>query len=131
MRNPVTRRAHRVQFFWQILFPLLAGIVLMGAGLLWLLNSNAGSVERTAQVATIIFALPLLLLGIIFFAITALLTFGVGRVIKWLPPQTYRVQRGAQGVSARIVGAVDAMLTPLLAIESWLGAANALFRRRR
>lgn len=131
MHNPQTRRAHRVQFFWQILFPLVAGILLIGAGFIFLLTSNAGSIERTAQVATVVFAIPLMIIGILFFAVTTLLAFGLGRVIKWLPPQTYRVQRGAQGVSARIVRAINAMIRPVLVIESWLGAANAVFKRNR
>lgn len=129
--NLKARRAHRVQFFWQILFPLIAGALVLGGGLFWLLSSQTASVERTAQIATILFAVPMLFVGILLVVAIVLLAFGVGQVMKWLPPRTYRVQRGVHAISSRIVSAVDALITPVIVVESWVGAINSKLRRYR
>jgi hypothetical protein len=130
-RNAHTRHAHRAEYFWQILLPLLGGGLLMGATLVWLISSQTASISQTAQIVTIAFVMPLLVIGLILLFLVVLLTFGVRRLIQWLPPRSYRLQRGVHAVSARVVNAVDAMITPVIVVESWWAALGKMFTRYR
>ena len=129
--NPRTRRAHRLQVVGQIFLPLLAGILLGGAGLFLLLNANVGNVERAAQFSTVLLAIPFVVIGLILFFLLVFLIFALGRLMHWIPPQTYRVQRLAHGVSSRAVRGANLLTEPVLFIESWAGALGDLVSRRR
>ncbi len=100
-------------------------------GLIALMGAQAGNVTRMSQIATVVMLAPVLLIGIILLAITIALIYLLGRLMNWIPPQTYRVQRGVQAVSSRVVSTVDAMLKPIIGVQSWLSAANTVIKRRR
>ncbi|MGH2582153.1 MAG: hypothetical protein ACRDFQ_04575 [Anaerolineales bacterium] len=127
-RNPRARRRHRIEVFVQIILPLLLGITLIGWLMFWLFTSNANDVASAAQLATVLLAMPLLALGILFTLFAIIMIFLIGKVIAWIPPRTYRVQRIAGEASARIVRLANLAITPLIVIESWVGAANRLLR---
>jgi hypothetical protein len=128
-RNPKTKRSHQIQFAWQILLPLFLGTGLGVFGLFALLSASSGNVERSAQLATIVLALPVLIIGIVLFLFIVVLIYMLGRLIGWIPPQAYRVQRGARGVSHGIVRLADMAAKPLILFDSWSHAANKIFKR--
>ena len=127
-RNARAQRRHRIEVFVQIILPLLLGIGLIGWLLFWLITSGTNDVASAAQLATVLLAVPLLAFGIIFLLFAILMIILIGRVMAWIPPQTYRVQRIAGEASARIVQVANLAITPLIVIESWVGAANRLLR---
>jgi hypothetical protein len=130
-RNLKSQRAHRWQTFWQIIFPLIAGVALAAWGLTALMGAQAGNVTRMSQIATIVMLVPLVLVGLMLLVVTIALIYLLGRLMNWIPPQTYRVQRGVQAVSSRVVSTTDALLKPFIGVQSWLSAANTVIKRRR
>lgn len=130
-RNLNSQLAHRWQTFWQIFFPLVAGVGLAAWGLTALMGAQAGNVIRMSQIATVVMLVPVLVIGIVLLAITIALIYLLGRLMNWIPPQTYRVQRGVQAVSSRVVSTTDALLKPFIGLQSWLHAANTVIKRRR
>lgn len=129
--NPRTRRAHRRETWWQIVLPLLLGLVLAGLAVAALLKGNFGGVQNASQIATVILTLPLLVLGVLFFILTIFLIYALGRALHWIPTQTIRAQRLAERVSQETVRGANLLATPLLFFESWSRALGELFRRRR
>lgn len=99
-------------------------------GLTALMGAQAGNITRMSQIATIVMMVPLILVGLVLLALTIVLIYLLGRLMNWLPPQTFRVQRGVQAVSSRVVSTTDTLIAPIIAIQSWLGAANDIIRRR-
>jgi hypothetical protein len=130
-RNLKSQHAHRWQTFWQIIFPLVAGVGLAAWGLTALMGAQAGNVTRMSQIATVVMLVPVLVIGIILLVITIVLIYVLGRLMNWIPPQTYRLQLGVHAVSSRVVSTTDAILKPVIGVQSWLSAANTVFKRRR
>lgn len=130
-RNLNSQRAHRWQTFWQIILPLIAGVSLAGWGLTALMGGQASNVTRMSQIATIVMLVPLVLIGIVMLVLTITLIYLLGRLMNWIPPQTFRVQRSVQAVSSRVVSTTDALLKPIIGVKSWLSAANTVIKRRR
>jgi hypothetical protein len=130
-RSLKSQSAHRWQTFWQIIFPLVAGVGLAAWGLTALMGAQAGNVTRMSQIATVVMLVPVLLIGVVLLVITIALIYLLGRVMNWIPPQTYRLQRGVQAVSSRVISTTDALMRPVIGLQSWLHAANTLIKRRR
>jgi ABC-type molybdate transport system permease subunit len=128
--NSKTQRAHKWQVFWQISVPLAAGILLAIFLLALSLRSGEGSIERSAQLATIALSLPIMVIGLVLLIAMIFLGFVVGRFMKWLPPHTNRAQKFAQKVSTGISHATDLSRQPFLALESWAEAFDRVIHRR-
>ncbi|MCW5876953.1 MAG: hypothetical protein KIS85_08745 [Anaerolineales bacterium] len=128
-RNPHTLRAHRRESFWQIILPLLLVVGLVAWLMVQLLQAGPASSEQAAQVAVILLAIPLLLLGIALFLALVVLSLGVARLGRWLPPQALRLQDVARSFNSQTQRAAGLAIRPLLAIESWAMALNRLLKR--
>ena len=129
--NPRTRRAHRGEVFWQIWLPLFAGVLVSALLFYLLLTGGAGSIQRGAQVAIILLALPTLLLGAAMLALLLVLNHGIGRVMNWLPPQAARVQQAAEAVNAGTQKSASAITRALMKVDAWGTAARKVFNRNR
>lgn len=127
--NPLTRRSHRREMFWQILLPLAA--VSLGAAFLFyfLLAGGIGNIERGAQIAVILLALPTLVLGVVLLGLLLVLNIGIGKLIGWLPEKAAAAQRVAEAMNAgtqRSAGAVTGIVKKL---DSLIDRVGSLFRR--
>lgn len=123
---------HRQQAFWQIWAPLLlAVLVIIGLAVLaasaTLGNAQMGT--HWAGVSLIFMILPLMLIGLITFAILGLLIFAIFKGSQALPIYTLQIQLFLQRVSAAARRWADKSVEPLLAIQSWQAGAKALRRR--
>lgn len=128
--NEKTQRSHRREMFWQVWLPLLAGVALCGVLLYLLLAAGSASVERGAQAAVILLAVPVIFMGIGLLVALLLLNSSIDRLAKWLPQQTYRAQRAAQTVSSGAQRTANALAAPFVMLEAWGDAWRRLWRRR-
>ncbi len=128
--NEETRRAYRRQAFWQIFFPLLIGILIAIILFALMMRSGTGTIERSAQAATILLAIPLLVGGFALMFLLIVLTSGINRFMKWLPPKSYRAQRLAQQLSSGTTQISNVARQPFVLIESWGNALNRALRRK-
>lgn len=127
--NLKSQRRQRREFWWQILFPLLASVALIFVGVDWLLNQGGGSTESLSQIATMLLILPLLLMGLILLIALWAVIYGLARLMKWLPPNAFWLQGQIQRVSQRVVQAADLIAEPVLRLDSWSSALKRVFRR--
>lgn len=128
--NEKTQRAHRREMFWQVWLPLLAGVAVCGVLLYLLLAAGSASVERGAQTAVILLAVPVIFLGIGLLVALLVLNSSIGKLARWLPMQTYRVQRAAESVNSGAQQTANALAAPFVALEAWGDALRRLWRRR-
>lgn len=97
---------HRRESFWQITFPiLLVLLILVGAFVLVVLSGTAG-ISGVADMALILASIPLLLVGLIVFALFVALLFGIG----WLLSKTPIATGYAQDISARVSDIVQKVM---------------------
>lgn len=129
--NPKTRRAHRGEVFWQILLPLLAGVLVGGFLLYLLLAGGTGSIERGAQIAVILLTVPVFLLGIGMLGLLVGLNGGLAKVTRWLPAQAARAQQAVQSANAGVQRTASAIERTVMKVDSWASAARKVFRRNK
>jgi hypothetical protein len=129
--NQKTRRAHRGEVFWQILLPLFGGVFGGGFLIYLLLAGGSGSIERGAQIAIILLALPTLLLGFALLALLLVLNGGMVKLLGWLPPQAARIQHAAEKVNVRTGVTASAIMRAFMKVDSWGTAARKVFKRNR
>lgn len=125
-----TQRSHRRQVTWQILAPLFASILLLAGVLAFALAGGSAGIERWAQVAAILLALPTIAVGIAILVMTLLVNSGVVKLIKWLPPRAAQVQRVAQGVNTVTQAASRGVTRPFIKVGAWGAAFRNIGHRR-
>lgn len=131
LANPVTHRAHRGEVFWQILLPLFAGVLASAFLFYLLLTGGPVSLERGAQIAVILLALPTLLLGITLLVLMLLLNGGIAKLLNWLPPQAARTQRVVEAVNASTQKTASAITRAIMKLDSLGTAGRKVFRRNK
>lgn len=128
--NEISRRAHRRQMLWQVVLPLLVGVVLAVVLVYLLVTAGPAQVERGAQIAVILLMAPLLAVGIGVLVAVALLTGGINKLIDWLPERTLLVQRLAEGLNRGSRGLWHVVSRPFVTLESWGASIKKLVKRR-
>ena len=128
--NEEARRAHRRQVIWQIFLPLVIGILIAIALFVMVLQSGAATIERSAQTATVLLAIPLLVSGFVFLFLLIALSSGMNRLIKWLPHQSYRAQKLAQQLNIGTTRLSRSAKQPFFLVDSWGNAIGRVIRRR-
>lgn len=129
--NPKTRRSHRGEVFWQILLPMLAGVLVSGILFTLLLAGGTGSIERGAQIAVILLAVPAFFLGIGMLGLLVVLNGGLAKVTRWLPAQTARAQQAVESANAGVQRTAYAIERTVMKVDSWGSAARKVFRRNK
>ena len=130
--NPVTRRMHRREVFWQITVPLVIGAILVlaaGAGVIYVGATNLGPVDRWASISIIWLIIPTMFVALIFLAVIASLAYGLVRLIGVLPKYTRQVQDLFVSIEARVKSAADSAVEPTLRVQGIIAGLRALRRR--
>lgn len=115
---------------WQVFLPLFLCVVLAIVLFVLVLRGGSGAIERSAQTATILLSIPMLLFGFIFLFLMIAFSAGLSRLITWLPPQSFKVQKAAKKANSGITQIANASRQPFLMFESWGNAINRVLKRR-
>lgn len=129
--NIGTQRRHRRELWLQILLPLIAGVALGGLGLFALLNANIGNVTRASELATVLLAIPLIVMGMIFLVVIVALIYVLGVALKWIPTKTVYAHRLMDRVNSVARQAANLAAQPVIALDSWSNALSHTFKRLR
>jgi len=95
-RNPVTHARHRREVFWQIIIPMMLGILLVLVAVTIVILSAthaATNLSRWADVSLIWLILPSLLIAFIFLTILIAFTYLISIVLKKTPPYAHLIQQ--------------------------------------
>jgi predicted PurR-regulated permease PerM len=104
-------------------------IAALAFGVNFLLKNGAGNTENVSQIATMMLILPLFVIGIILLVLLGALVYGLARLMNWLPPNAYWLQRQIQRINHRVTQATNIAAEPVLRLESWSSALRRIFRR--
>ncbi len=134
-RNPKTHAAHRREVFWQIILPLLAGILLILAAVGAIIFSAlqpVTDVERWAGVSLIWLILPALFFALLFLAVLAALVFGVSYLLRLIPHYAMVVQLFIERAKDKAGQLLNLSVEPVLRINSlWAAIRYATERGRK
>lgn len=124
-RNPATKSTYRRQVWLQVYLPFALGLALLaGLGaLLW--SGQRASASAWADASLILLILPLLVVSVIPIVLLAVLIYGVGFVVGWLPGPAYQAQRTLAEVEAAARKALDYASRPMVVSSSALAAARS------
>lgn len=130
-RHPAARRRHVREVWLQIALPLILGTALAGVGLYALLTAQAGTATRASQLATVLLAMPLLLMGVVLLVALVAAIYLLARAMRWIPQHTIYVHRWLEQANTAILRGADIAAKPMLAAQSWANAFSRFFNRNR
>ena len=129
--NPVTQRAHRKEVLLQILLPIFIILLLIGAGVNYLIQSELASIERWTEISTIILTIISIILFIIPLVIALVLIFVISSLLSILPIYALQTQLAIERVKHQIRTGADISVQPLIQIQSFLAMVDTIFGRRK
>ncbi len=131
-RDTPALKKHRREVMWQVLLPLVLGIVLvlvlMGVSVFVTTNQSLW-----ADISLIWLIIPLLPLALVTTAILAGLSYGVVKLIHLLPRYTQQTQDIFRLIRMRVGEVDDRLVAPVIKINSTTARFQKLmdqFRRR-
>ncbi len=129
-RNPVTHAVHKREVFWQIIFPLIIGglIILalaVGSGL-----SSYNFDSQAANISMMWLLLPALFFTLIFTILIAGLAYGLIRLIGILPPYAALVQNFFIMVNVKARQYSDMAVEPVLKTAGAWAMLRALLGKK-
>lgn len=129
-RNELTHAKHRRESFWQIIFPMSLGIlVLLGLGVWAIVSAATGvSVRPAADVSVIFLIIPTCILSLIFLIVTAGIAYGVIWLNENLPPLAKQVQDFFLQVQTTVRQTSDKATQPVVKAGGVSAGWNALRR---
>ncbi len=135
LRRPkhASYRAHRKQFAWQILFPVIVSALLFIA-LIALISvatfRDHGDVGRWAAISTIWIVIPIMLASLIFLLILIGLIYLMARLLGILPVYTGAAQDYVYRGASYVRRFTDAVVRPVFWIEEINANLRGFFGRK-
>ena len=129
--NPITKAAHKKDFFKSVLLPLGFFILILVALVVIFSIVGYGDIETWSQVSTIILVGLWLVFGLIILALVGGLVYLVTYLLKVMPSYTRKAQDGIDTIRDQAIRGADITVKPVIQIQSFLAAVNAIFGRKK
>lgn len=129
--NPVTQAEHRRQMIRQVTWPLVITILFVVGLTAVLIYNQVGTVERWSQIAAIFITLPALLIGLILLGILAGIAFGLGQLLRFLPPYARLTQEALEKVGRQIKAGAEISAKPVNQIRRFIATIERLLGRTK
>ncbi|OGO26621.1 MAG: hypothetical protein A2136_09065 [Chloroflexi bacterium RBG_16_54_11] len=132
-RNPKTHAEHRREVFWQITLPLVLGLLLVLAAVEAIFFSAlqpVTDVSRWAGVSLMWLILPLLFLALLFLVILVGLIYAISMLLRLIPGYAYKAQFYFTLAQDKLRQISDALVEPVLKIDSLVASLRYLRARR-
>ncbi len=133
LHNPLTRKAHRRESWWQIYLPLILSALAILALASWVVVAGAQGSDLAPAADT---ALIFLLTPMLLFLLIPLILLGAGiyltiRLFNLLPPQMLRLQRFFTRLQINTQRAADRLAEPALRLAGVQAAWRAIWQSLR
>jgi hypothetical protein len=130
MRRKAERSLARRRSLWlSVLLPFFLGTLGMGALVAWAWTSGTGSASAWADTSLTFLLLPLLLLCLVPFLVLAALSFGLIKLIGWLPDPLDRVDSILRRIERGSERAMRAAVQPMIRVKALSAAVQAGWAR--
>ena len=133
LQESASFQQHKQQRFWQILFPLIfGGLIILAVGVLMVLTISGVATgvneSQYADVAGIWIVLPLMFVAVIVVLILSAMIYGAARLLNILPGYTrlanYYVRLAAEKIQVWTKKAME----PIVKLESFNASLSAFFK---
>jgi hypothetical protein len=122
-----TQRAHKRQFTWQILMPIILVLLLVVVFGVFTIRAGAGDARLWADVAIIWLIAPLMLFALLGMAVLGGLIYALARLLKIAPRYTLQVQDFAARIVVGVKRGADTAVKPVVWLEQARAALKSLF----
>ena len=129
-KNHPTYQNHRRQFWIQIFLPVILAVVLIiSVAVITGITAfgENGDAPRWAAISTIWLVIPVMIFGLIFFAILAGLVYLLAQALQVLPPYTSKAQYYVNRGTSEVKRFSDMATEPVLFLESLVASLKAIF----
>jgi len=133
-RNPQTHAQHRVEVFWQILLPMLVGILLLLAAVAAIVFSALQPVtelSRWAGVSLIWLILPSLFFALILLVILVGVGYGITMLLRITPRYARVIQLYFEVAKNKASQVTDLLTAPIIRIHTTMAAIHWIRKWRR
>lgn len=112
---------------WELWLPL-GGMLLIAAALIVLLGMRGvGTIDKWAQVSTILLVSVALIVGMVVLVVLVGLLVGVSQVLRILPSYARLAQNAIENIERQIIAGANISAQPVIEIKSFLAMVNAFF----
>ena len=129
--NPVTRAAHKKDFFKRVILPFVLGVLVLVLFVVAFTLIPIGDIVTWSQIATIILIGLFLVIGLILVILVGALVYLVSYILKVMPSYTRMAQEGIDTIRDQATRGADITVKPVIQIQSFLAAVNAIFGRKK
>ncbi|QRN83054.1 hypothetical protein JR338_11690 [Chloroflexota bacterium] len=126
-------RQHKRQSFWQILLPILLSILVVLAGLAFLIviangGDPIGKLSTWADTSLIWLLLPMMALGLAAVLLLGAMIYGLARLLKVLPTYTAMVQHYFSLAARWVKAMVEKLLNPGMKLRGYQAGIEHFFK---
>ena len=125
--NSPSVQAHKRQFAWQILVPMLVVAALIVATAV-LVAIGATATRTWADVSTIWLIAPLLVFALFFFIILGVIIYGMARLLQVIPRFTGKAQDFFSLLSGWVRKIADTVIKPVVWVRQAGAILNSIFK---
>ena len=126
------KKTARGSGFWQIIFPALVGLILVGLLCTWIVISvSPGKISRFAEISTVLLVIPVIFFSLFTFILLGLLIYLVQRMIQVIPPFTAQVVEFLEKVQEFAHNFSESIVKPVIQPTSVILGIRNLFSKKK
>ena len=116
--------------FWQIFFPTLVGLILVGLICAWIVvGVSPGNISRFAEISTVLLVIPVLFFSLFAFLLLGLLIYLVQRVIQVIPPFTTQAVEFLEKIKQAVQKISELIVKPVIQPTSVITGIRNIFSK--
>ena len=117
--------------FWQIFFPGLAALILVGLACAWVVvGVNPGEIGRFAEISTVLLVIPVLIFSLLSFIILGLLIYLVQKMILGIPPYSARLLDFLTKLKSAVQKISDTFAQPVIRPMALISGIRSIFSKK-
>lgn len=125
------KKTSRESEFWQIIFPGLVGLILVGLLCAWIVVAvSPGNISRFAEASTVLLVIPVLFFSLFSLLLLGLLIYLVQRIIRVIPPFTTRVVEFMEKIQEAVRKISEVIVKPAIQPTSVITGIRNLFTKK-
>ncbi|MCP4139508.1 MAG: hypothetical protein GY755_04310 [Chloroflexi bacterium] len=129
-KKKASYQAHRRDFIWQILLPMLLVLVLVVIASVFTAMRPSATASLWADISTIWLLIPLLIFALITLVILAGLIYGMAKLLDITPFYTQKLYALICLLTEKIKNAADSSAKPIFFVEELSASIKSIFGRK-
>lgn len=123
-------QAHRRDFIWKILVPIVIALLVVIATSVFVATGNSGTASLWADISMIWLLIPLLFFSFIFLLILAGIIYGMAMLLKVTPIYTQKLYKLIRLLTQKIDTISDEIAKPIFFVEGISASIKRFFQQK-